>query len=73
MVVRARMEAAMATRMSLEDTQQGISPEQARADYLARSLEEIRRFLDTPLEDRDELLTALRRVNGVLDRIPPQI
>ena len=67
----------MATRMSLEDTSpgisQGISPEQARADYLARSLEEIRRFLSTPLKDRKEVLAALHRVSGVLDRIPPQI
>ena len=63
----------MAIRMTLEDTPQGISPEQARADYLARSLEEIRRFLSTPLTDRDQVLAALRRVNGVLDRIPPQL
>ncbi|MFY9588707.1 MAG: hypothetical protein WAT66_14780 [Actinomycetota bacterium] len=67
----------MATRMSLGDTSHGItpgiSPEQARADYLARSLEEIRRFLSTPLKDRNQVLAALRRVSGVLDRIPPQV
>ena len=62
----------MAARMILEDRHQGISPDQARADYLARSLEEIRRFLSTPMANRDQVLAALRRVNGVLDRIPPQ-
>jgi hypothetical protein len=66
------MEAAMAIRLSLEDGSRGISPDQARADYLARSLEEIRRTLSKPVRSVGQLRAALRRVNGVLDRIPPQ-
>ena len=62
----------MATRLSLEETRGGISPDQARADYLARSLEEIRRVLARPVRNIDQLRATLRRVNGVLDRIPRQ-
>ena len=62
----------MATRMTLEDTRNGISPDQARADHLAWSLEEIRGVLSKPIRSVDELRTALRRVTMVLDRIPPQ-
>ena len=62
----------MATRMTLEDTSRGISPDQARADYLAWSLEEIRSVLSQPIKNVDQLRTALRRVSLVLDRIPPQ-
>lgn len=62
----------MAIRFSREDTRRGISPDQARADYLARSLEEIRRVLAKPVRNIDQLRATLRSVNGVLDRIPPQ-
>ena len=62
----------MAIRMTQEDTRRGISPEQARADYLANALEEIRGLVSTRFSSADQLLAALRRVTGVLERIPPQ-
>ena len=62
----------MAIRMIREDTRRGISPDQARADYLANALEEIRSLVSTRFSSANQLLAALRRVTGVFERIPPQ-
>ncbi len=62
----------MATRKTLEDTHDGLSPDQARDDYLAWSLEEIRSVLSKPIKSIDQFREALHRVEIVLDRIPPQ-
>jgi hypothetical protein len=48
----------------------GISPDQARADYLEKQIEQIRRALEPLIED-DETEPQLRRAWAVLEKLPP--
>ena len=62
----------MATRTPLQLLSPGVSPDQARADYLARNLEQIRETVAVAMATVDRLQAALQHAWTVLDRIPRQ-
>ena len=61
----------MASQASQERLDGGISPDQARADYLERQIEKIRDAL-APLIQNNDTEPHLRRVWAVLEKLPPQ-
>jgi hypothetical protein len=60
----------MADRGPDQRLEGGISPDQARADYLEDQIEQVRRALAPLIRDED-LEPRLRRAWAVLERLPP--
>lgn len=61
----------MAAKASQDQLEGGISPDQARADFLEKQIEQIRRALE-PLIENDDTEPQLRRAWSVLEKLPPQ-
>lgn len=59
----------MAAETSEQRLSGGISPDQARADFLENQIEQIRRALAPLVEQNTE--PRLRRAWAVLEKIPP--
>jgi hypothetical protein len=61
----------MADRGTDQQVEGGISPDQARADYLEQQIEQVRRAL-APLIRDEHIEPRLRRAWAVLEKLPPQ-
>jgi hypothetical protein len=60
----------MTAELSEDQIQGGISPDQARADFLEKQIEQIRRALAPLVEEDTE--PRLRKAWAVLEKLPPQ-
>lgn len=62
----------MHAKRQVEENRRGISPDQARADFLAREIEAIRDAIEATRGEEKDVTKVLSRIRGVLDRIPHQ-
>ena len=62
----------MAANKQVDDNRRGISPDQARADFLAREIEAIRDAIEATSGEEKDVTKVLSRIRGVLNRIPHQ-
>jgi hypothetical protein len=60
-----------AADVSEDQVRGGISPDQARADFLEKQIEQVRRALE-PLIDEENIEPRLRRAWSVLEKLPPR-